>query len=261
MREAIDRAISLSIDTRSFLSIMRQQGYVIDHDPSRKYPTIRSLDSKKAVRMYHLGSEYELGRIAERIWENDTDMVLQNRAEFQTSYKFPKKHRVRVNETRSSAKKIGGIYGLYLHYLYLLGYRPQKKHRPLSPEMREACRWCDKFSESVRLMAREHIRTTEGLQSYIETSGHRKSELIGCRNKVINHLRREKDPERINELKDERTRLTGEISRIRKDIKTAEFTLDRSEKVSSDIKIELSYCKGDKHRSQKRDIKNQCLDR
>lgn len=261
MREAIDRAISLSIDTKSFLSIMRQQGYIIDHDPSRKYPTIRSLDSKKAVRMYHLGSEYELGRIAERIWENDTDVVLRNRAEFQTSYKFPKKHRVRVNGTRSSVKKIGGIYGLYLHYLYLLGYRPKKKHRPLSPEMREACRWCDKFSESVRLMAREHIRTTEDLQSYIETSGHRKNELIGCRNKVINRLRREKDPEMINELKAERTRLTGEISEIRKSIRTAEFTLDRSEKVSSEIIIELSYCKGDNHRSQKRDSKNPCLDR
>lgn len=261
MREAIDKAISLSIDTRSFLSIMRQLGYIIDYSQTRKYPTIRSFDSKKAVRMYHLGSEYELDRIAQRIRENDTDMVLRNRAEFQTPYKYPKKHRVRVNGTISSVKKIGGIYGLYLHYLYLLGYRPKKKHRPLSPEMREACRWCDKFSESVRLMAREHIRTTEDLKRYIETSDHQKKELIGCRKKVINRLRREKDPERINELKAERTRLTGEISEIRKNIRTAEFTLDRSEKVSSDIKIELSYCKGDKHRSQKRDSKNRDIER
>lgn len=127
--------------------------------------------------------------------------------------------------------------------------------------MREACRWCDKFSESVRLMAREHIRTTEDLQKYIETSDHQKSELIGCRNKVINRLRREKDPERISELKAERARLTGEISRIREDIKTAEFTNNRSEQVQRDIKTELSYCKGDNHRSQKRDGKNQCLAR
>ena len=261
MREAIDKAISLSIDTRSFISIMKQQGYIIDYSPNKKYPTIRSFDSKKAVRMYHLGSEYEPGRIAERIRENDIDMVLRNRAEFQPPYKFPKKHRVRVNGTRSSVKKIGGIYGLYLHYLYLLGYRPKKKHRPLSPEMREACRWCDKFSESVRLMAREHIRTTEDLQRYIETSEHQKSELIGCRNKVINRLRREKDPVRINELKEDRASLSGEISRIRKEKKTAEFTLDRSEKVQDDITIELSYCKGDKHRSHKRDSKNRGVDR
>ena len=64
-----------------------------------------------------------------------------------------------------------------------------------------------------------------------------------------------------NELKAERSRLTGEISGIRKDIKTAEFTLERSEKVQDDIKIELSYCKGDKHRSQKRDNKNRGVDR
>lgn len=261
MREAIDRAISLSIDTTSFLSIMKQQGYIIDYSQARQYPTIRSIDSKKNVRMYHLGSEYELDRIAQRIWENDTEVVLRNRAEFQTPYKYPKKSRIRVNGTRISAKKISGIYGLYLHYLYLLGYRPKKKHRPLSPEMREACRWCDKCSEAVRLMAREHIHTTEDLQSYIKTADYQKSELIGCRNKVINRLRREKDPERINDLKSERTRLTGEISRIRKDIKTAAFTLDRSEKVQRDIKIELSYCKGDNHRSQKRDSKNRDIER
>ena len=261
MREAIDKAISLSIDTRSFLSIMRQQGYVIDHSPARKYPTIRSISSNKVVRMYHLGSEYELDRIADRIRDNDIDTVLRNRAEFQTPYKFPKKHRVRINGTRSSAKKISGIYGLYLHYLYLLGYRPKKKHRPLSPEMREACRWCDKFSESVRLMAREHIRTEDDLKNFIESSTLEKTALSASKNKINNRLRREKNPVRINELKAERSRLTGEISRIRKDIKTAEFTLDRSEKVQSDIKTELSYYKGDNHRSQKRDSKNRGVDR
>ena len=261
MREAIDKAISLSIDTRSFLSIMRQQGYVIDHSPARKYPTIRSISSNKAVRIYHLGSEYELDRIAERIRDNDIDTVLRNRAEFQTPYKFPKKHRVRINGTRSSAKKISGIYGLYLHYLYLLGYRPKKKHRPLSPEMREACRWCDKFSESVRLMAREHIRTEDDLKNFIESSTLEKTALSASKNKINNRLRREKNPVRINELKAERSRLTGEISRIRKDIKTAEFTLDRSEKVQSGIKTELSYYKGDNHRSQKRDSKNRGVDR
>lgn len=261
MREAIDKAISLSIDTRTFLSIMKQQGYVIDHNPGRKHPTICSIDSKKAVRMYHLGSEYELDRIAQRIQENDTDTVLRNRSEFQTPYKFPKKHRVRINGTRSSARKISGIYCLYLHYLYLLGYRPKKKHRPLSPEMREACRWCDKFSESVRLMAREHIRTAEDLQSYIESYDQQKSTLIGCRNKVIKRLRREKDPERICELKAERTHLTSEITEIRKNIKTAEFTLERSEKVQSDIKTELSYCQGTNLRSQKIDSKNRDIER
>jgi small-conductance mechanosensitive channel len=110
-------------------------------------------------------------------------------------------------------------------------------------------------------MAREHIRSTEDIQRYIETSDHKKSELIRCRNKVINRLRREKNPERISELKAERTRLTGEISEIRKSIRTAEFTLDRSEKVRNDIKIELSYCQGNIHRSQKRDSKNRGVGR
>ena len=242
MREAIDKAISLSIDTRSFLSIMRQQGYVIDHSPARKYPTIRSISSNKAVRMYHLGSEYELDRIAERIRDNDIDTVLRNRAEFQTPYKFPKKHRVRINVTRSSAKKISGIYGLYLHYLYLLGYRPKKKHRPLSPEMREAGRMCDKYSACARLMARENLRTDEDVNAFISDSEHKKEVLSEARNKVRNKLRRASEPEQIEQLKAERDGLTAEIGKLRKDIKIAEFTLERSQQIQNDIEIELNAC-------------------
>lgn len=254
MREAIDKAVSLSIDKRSFFSIMRHQGYIIDHSPNRKYPTIRLIGSKKAVRLYRLGGEYELDRIAQRIFENDVDAVIRHREEFRSPYRHPAKHRIRVS--RSGIKKISGIYGLHLHYLYLLGYRPKRKHKPLSPEMREACRWCDKVSASVKLMAREHIRTTADLQSFIETSCLRKDELIGCRNKVINRLRREKDPERICELKAERTRLTEEISGIREDIKTAEFTLERSEKARGDIKTELKYCRGDILRPHEKERRN-----
>ena len=257
MREAIDRAISLSIDTRSFLSIMKQQGYLIDYSSSRKYPTIRSFDSKKAVRMYHLGSEYELGRIAERIWENDTDEVLRNRAEFRESYRYPKKHRVRVNGTRATAKKIGGIYGLYLHYLYLLGYRPKKKHRPLSPEMREACRMCDKYSECAKLMAGHQLHTESDVKSFIAESKHRMDVLSRDREKLRNRLRRSEDPVIIEGLKAERDQLSKEIAVIRKKIKTAKFTLERSEKIRDDIHIEYGYCRGDHMKSRGRQ-RNDC---
>jgi hypothetical protein len=232
---------------------------VIAYNPSRKYPTIRSVNSKKATRLFRLGGDYDLERIMARVSGNSLDDVMRSREEHAASMHPPVRKRVHVTGNRKSARKIGGIYGLYLHYLYLLGYRPKKKHQPLSPEMREACRMCDKYSDCARLMARYHLHTENDVKAFIANSEQRMDVLTGERNKIRNQLRRAKDPVMIDELKAERDQLTKEITGIRKDIKTAEFTLERSEKVREGINIEREYCRGDhiKHRDIKRDDRNQ----
>ena len=243
MREAIDRAISLSPNMPTFFKIMKQFGYEINYGRNRKYPTIRSLNAKKATRLYHLGSEYELSRISDRIDEQSLDTVITNRDEFISSVPPPPARKlVHVNGTRNYRMKITGIYAEYLHLLYLMGYRPKKKHQPLSPEMREACRMCDKYSVCAKLMAREHLRTDQDVRNFIAGAKQRINVLAGERNKIRNRLRREKDPTRIDCLKAERNRLTGEISSLRKDIRTAEFTLERSEDVGRIIDIEEAVC-------------------
>ncbi len=253
MRKAIDEAISLSANMSTFFDLMRQMGYEINYSPTRKYPTIRSLNSKKSTRMYRLGDEYELDRISQRISEQSVDSILQNREELKSSWKHPHRSRVKVNGYRRNARKITGIYALYLHYLYLMGYRPKKKHKPLSPEMREAGRMCDKYSECARLMGREHLRTEDDVKNYIEITTRQNNELSGCRNKVKNRLRREKNPVMIDELKAERSRLTEEISEKRKDLRTAELILERSEKVKEDIAIEQAHCRGDHLRVRRKE--------
>ena len=242
MREAIDNAVSLSTNFPTFISLMKQQGYIINYSYSRKYPTIRSVNSQKAVRLYRLGEDYELDRIAKRVNANDYKIVAANREKLRTVKKPPKYKRVRVNGNRKTARKIGGLYGLYLHYLYLLGYRPKKKHRPLSPEMREAGRMCDKYSDCARLMAREHLRTMEDVQTFITDSKQKLEELSGARNKVRNILRRASDPDQVEQLKADRDGLTTELGKLRKDIKTAEFSLERSQQVQKNIEIELNAC-------------------
>lgn len=254
MRDAIDNAISLSVNMPTFMNLMRQQGYVIAYNASRKYPTIRSVHSKKATRLFRLGEEYELGRIEQRIYENSLETVVRNREKLMSlPFHAPVRH-APVKVHRKKLRKISGIYAQYLHYLYLMGYRPRKKHRPLSPEMREACRMCDKYSECAKLMARYHLHTEADVKSFITDSEQRMNVLSGERNKIRNRLRRAEDPMIIDELKTERDQLTKEITGIRKEIRTAEFTLKRSEKVREDINIELEYCRGDhvKHRDRQR---------
>ena len=49
---------------------MLKKGYIINDDYNRKYPTIRSINDKKAVRMYQLGEKYLPKNIAERVFQN-----------------------------------------------------------------------------------------------------------------------------------------------------------------------------------------------
>ena len=252
MREAIDNAIALSTNMPTFMNLMKQQGYVIAYNPNRKYPTIRSVNSRKATRLFRLGDDYDVERIMQRINSNALDDVMRNREEHIASMHPQVRKKVHVTGNRKSAWKIGGLYGLYLHYLYLLGYRPRKKHRPLSPEMREACRMCDKYSECAKLMAKYHLRTEDDMKDFIARSEESLDTLSCQRNKVRNKLRRAADPEMIESYRNERDHLTSEITMIRKEIKTAVFTLERSEKVKDDIRIELEYCHGDNVKTRSR---------
>jgi len=101
---------------------------------------------------------------------------------------------------------------------------------------------CDKYSSCARLMAREHLRTHEDLNAFIFGSEQKMAELSEARDRVRNKLRRASDPDQKEQLKAERDRLTAEIGKLRKDIRTAEFTLERSQQVQKDIKIELKAC-------------------
>ena len=102
-------------------------------------------------------------------------------------------------------------------------------------------------------MPKLFLRTEDDVKDFINSSGHDIDVLSRERNAIKNRLRREKDPERIDELKEQRDFLTGEITALRKEKKTAEFTLERSEKVHDDICIELEYCRGDHIKSKSRD--------
>ena len=118
-------------------------------------------------------------------------------------------------------------------------------------------RMCDKYSACARLLARESIDTIEVIQKYMEKSQAEIDVLSQERNKVRNRLRREKKPETIGELKEKRNDLTEQICSIRKDLKLAEFTLDRSEQVRNDIRIEHEYFRGT-HMKQRNKSRSDC---
>ena len=250
MRWAIDDAVSMSTNTEMFETVLRKKGYLIRADANRKYPVICSVYGGRPTRLYQLGRDYEPQKIYQRICEND----LSSREKY---YRFmyrsgtrnqPK--RIRTHSPKPK-QKIKGLLALYLHYLYLLGYRPKRNHyQPLSPEMKAALRKCDEYSRQARLLAREHLSTEADVKALISRTDSRIDGLCDERQKIRNRMRRCQDPVQLTELKQKRDGLTAEIKTLRTDRKTAGQILDRAEQIREDVARE--YAAREKNQRQKK---------
>ena len=240
MRESIDFAVSVSVGKQDFLKVMDNQGYEITLN--RKYPTIRSKNEKKAVRMWRLGEEYEPERIWDRIRQRDSieKFGASNRYwDTRTAARRTQPQRYAFRGSLKTAKKITGLRALYLHYCYLLGVILKgKKRRPLSPEMREAWRQIDKVSAEVRLIGKEQLSDLSAVDAFITSTKSQIEAVTAQRNNLYNQLRRCTDPERITELKSKRDDCTAVLKELRKDAKTAEGIVERNPKIKEQIAIE-----------------------
>ena len=147
--------------------------------------------------------------------------------------------RLRLNGAFSAVKKIGGFRGLYLHYCYCLGILPKgSKHRPLSPELREECRHLDAISQQAQLICREKLDTVEDVADFIGGKQAEMKELGAARQKCYNRLRRCDNGAEIAQIKAQRDRLTAAMAACRKNIKTAESVLSRSDRLKENLKLE-----------------------
>lgn len=241
MRQAIDFAISCSRNFENFKSILRDNGYIVELNPNRRYWTIRSENSKKAVRMYRLGEEYSNDAINRRIcergsvsWQRFAD-YLRSRNQRQDF----RPRRYRFAGSFKKAKKHTGLYALYLHYCYLLGYFPKdKRHRPLSPEMREAWRRVDRLTRQVRLIAHEKLNSLDEVRAFITDTDQSIGEITAVRTQVYNKLRRCHDEGRREELFTERDDCTARLTRLRKQKKIALTIIEDDPRIKENIRIE-----------------------
>ncbi len=241
MREALDAALKVSVDGNDLRKALREQGYELDANPAHKYATLRRIGSKKAVRLYRLGENYDLPALRERIEENRQqyayDLGYQRYKPIPVQRLRPR--RLRVKSSFSTVKKIGGFRGLYLHYCYCLGILLKgSKHRPLSPELREECRRLDTISRQAQLICREKLDTTEAVADFISGKQAEMKELGAARQKCYNRLRRCDDGTEIAQIKAQRDCLTAAMAVCRKDIKTAESVLARSDRLKENLKLE-----------------------
>ncbi len=240
MREALDAALKVSVDGNDLRKALREQGYELDANPAHKYATLRRIGSKKAVRLYRLGEDYDLPALRERIEENRQryahDFSYQRYKPIPIQRPQPKC--LRLKGSFSTVKKIGGFRGLYLHYCYCLGILPKGSRRPLSPDLREECRRLDAISRQTQLICQEKLDTRQDVADFIGGKQAEIKELGAMRQKCYNRLRRCDDGAEIAQIKTQRDRLTAAMAVCRKDIKTAESVLSRSDRLKENLKLE-----------------------
>jgi hypothetical protein len=204
IRRDIDAALECNISAKYFFRTMENLGYIFERRGS--FLRIRPDNGNKWFRLDKLGEGYTEEDITRRLEEN----FYANRRQFYQPY------RPQVFE------KPKGLRALYIYYCYLLGALPKTKPQSKAAYdiMREDRRKLQKYSAQADLMGRHSIDTVEDLHAFSASINANYQALAEKRAKLRNKLRRMHDFEQMQPVKAEIGRLTDEMSKIRKDMRT-----------------------------------------
>lgn len=258
MREAIDRALSQNcINLEELQRALLEQGYVLQASETRKYATLRSVNSSKPVRLYQLGEDYDLPRLQARVDENREWFLFDSAYPRYRPLPQPPKPRVyRMKGSFSSAKKIGGLRGLYWHWCYLLGILPKgNRRKPLSPEMRQEVRKLEQYTREFDLIHRYQLYSQEALQAFITEKDQALNELTDQRDRYSNQLRYLTLPEEADAMRALRDSMTKRAKALRKELATAKAILSGVEEKRRLIAVEQRMMRGEAQVTQEKGVR------
>ena len=230
----VDEAINKARTERQFFHYLKEKGYTIKIG---KDITVRPEGKDRGLKLVrNFGDEYTLESIRRRI-------LIQNREILKPEVP-PKKENVyvfRLHETLNPRRKIGGLRGLYLHYCYLLGIlpknRPQTSTRQMHFLLREDLSKLNQITKETRLLCRYHIDTAEQLFSWKETCENRLEQLEMERKSLRYRVRSVKGEETRTEMKAEIAGLTGQMRKLREEVRLCDGIVARSGLMKEKIKI------------------------
>ena len=232
VREAIDEAIAHSTNIKSLDYALTQMGYEHCLSESRKYWTIVPKGYTKPIRLKNLGEDYNEEAIRRRLIENQRVRI----APFAKQTVGIRQYRLPTRENK--IKKVGGLYGLYLHYCYRLGYLPKYKKQNtarLHYLLKEDLLKLDKITAETRLLGRENISTDEQLFSYKTSLEEQMKNLIAGRTHLRKKIRTNIDDGQLQAAKDEIASINGELKKLRREVKLCEDIAERSKVMEENL--------------------------
>ena len=156
-------------------------------------------------------------------------------------------------------QKTSHIYRLYLHYCYLLGVLPKKTtYRPTSPYLKEDLRKLDEFSNQVRYMSKYGIETFDDLYADRDRLQGEMDKLTAYRTKLQNKIRRASPAEK-EILREEKAKVTEQITSLRKRLKLNKGIEERSVKIQE--KTDMLYANEYRAKEEQQHKKSQRKER
>jgi hypothetical protein len=239
LRVAIDEAIKCSTNKLQLETALKDMGYTLDFNDRHKYWTIIPKGQTKPIRLYRLGEEYGRDRIMERIAENRGRVMMHP---FQKE--TPKMRQYVLTTRHDRIRKVGGLYGQYLHYCYRLGYLP--KYKKLNPArvhylLRDDLMKLDELTAQTRLLGKYHIGTDRQLFSYRQSIGEEIKTLTADRTHLRNEIRRvDITDERLSAAKSEISEISEKLKGLRKEVKLCDGIAQRSGIIQSNLELVIA---------------------
>ena len=233
-RQAIDEAVSLSLNIDEFKSELRRRGYNYRFDPQRKYWTVTPPGWNKPIRIHQLGPDYTRENIERRIYENDPSVRTER---IRQSYRITNHYNLRRRVDRIMGRS--GLEKLYLRYCYELGYLPKYRQNPtrLHIVLKEDLLKCDQYSEQAKLLSKYHVNTDEDLSLLMERIDVKMQELSSERNELRLKAKRVLPAAETDKAREDAKELTHVIRELRHEAKVCREVQERSGHVRENLEI------------------------
>lgn len=252
-RKAIDEAIAMSHNLKRFQYELGVMGYQSNFSPSRKFSTVTPKSDGKPIRTYRLGEDYTKERILERLIQNRDNIDF---VPFQPKTYKVKQYRLPTMEDK--IKKVGGLYGLYLHYCYKLGYLPKYKLKQQNSArlhylLKDDLMKLDELTKQVTLLGKHQIGDTEQLFSYKQSVKAEIKILTADRTHLRNEVRKAGiTDERLSEAKEKISEISGRLKELRKEVKLCDGIAERS----GVMKQNLEQLQAEEEKSKRKENRN-----
>ena len=235
IRSDMEEVIRQSMTERQFFENLHKKGYEVKVG---KDISVRPPGKDRFVRLArNFGEDYTLEGIRRRILE-------QSRPARPLPEPIPKTKRYRVSGNWKGRKKATGFRALYLHYCYLLGVFPKNKQqnkRWLHFLLREDLIKLDAITQEARLLGTHRIDTAQQLSSY-KGGLEAQIEQITAQRKSLYKKQRsvaiKPDEGKAAEVKESISKLSGQLSTLRREVKLCNDIALRSGIILEHIQME-----------------------
>ena len=223
----IDRAIAQAYSYKDFENLMRAMDYELTYR-GQNILSVRRDPYKKNIRVErNFGKDYSIQRIKERI-----EIEQEKRIPFIEEYGVKKK-----KYTPKIKQKHKGLYGLFLHYCYLLKVFPEKyPRRKSSPAIRADIKEMDSISKQTELLVSNKLETYEQFFAFKTQKTKELDNLLDQRSKLWYKHKKSKNPSEKQMIRNQIDELSISIKELRKEVVLCDEIEERSSKIEQNVK-------------------------